>query len=74
MLDHGHHSIEVRQAPYEAFNAYMDESNKTKAWGVSTVSSWYKNRAGRAAQTWPLGLLDYWKLTEGFTPEPYDFS
>jgi 4-hydroxyacetophenone monooxygenase len=74
MLDHGHQRIEVRQAPYEAFNAYMDESNKTKAWGVSTVSSWYKNRAGRAAQTWPLGLLDYWKLTEGFTPEPYDFS
>jgi 4-hydroxyacetophenone monooxygenase len=74
MLAHGHQTIDVRQAPYEAFNAYMDESNKTKAWGVSSVSSWYKNRAGRAAQTWPLSLLDYWKLTEGFTPEPYDFS
>lgn len=74
MLRDGHRSIDVRPEPYDAYNAYIDQGNTTKAWAVAPVSSWYKNSAGRAAQTWPFGLLEYWKLTSGFDPEPYDFS
>ena len=72
-LGAGHRCIEVRPEPYESYNAWIDRGNTTKAWAVSSVSSWYKNNAGRAAQTWPFGLLDYWNLTSGFAPEPYRF-
>ena len=74
MLGNGHRTINTRKGPYEAYNAYIDKGNTTKAWAVASVSSWYKNSAGRAAQTWPFGLLEYWKLTAEFTPEPYQFS
>ena len=74
MLSHGHRSIDVRHAPYEAYNAYIDQGNTTKAWAVTSVSSWYKNKAGRAAQTWPFGLAEYWNLTASFDPNPYSFS
>ena len=74
MFATGRRRIEARTEAYEAFNAYIDQGNTTKAWAVDSVNSWYKNKAGRAAQTWPYGLLDYWKLTCDFSPEPYRLS
>ncbi|MBN9410484.1 MAG: NAD(P)-binding domain-containing protein [Burkholderiales bacterium] len=74
MLSHGHRAIDVQPGPYVDYNAWIDQGNTTKAWAVASVSSWYKNRAGRAAQTWPFGLLDYWNLTSGFDAAPYRFS
>lgn len=74
MLSQGHRRIDARPGPYEAYNAYIDQGNTTKAWAVTSVSSWYKNSAGRAAQTWPFGLAEYWNLTAGFDPQPYSFS
>lgn len=74
MLSHGYRSIDVQSAPYLAYNAYIDQGNTTKAWAVASVSNWYKNKAGRAAQTWPFGLAEYWHQTTGFDPAPYNFS
>lgn len=74
MVKNGQRTIDAQPGPYEAYNAYIDQGNTTKAWAVASVNSWYKNRAGRAAQTWPFGLADYWNLTAGFDPAPYHFS
>lgn len=74
MLDNGHRAIDVQSAPYQAYNAWIDQGNTTKAWAVTSVSSWYKNQAGRAAQTWPFGLTEYWNLTASFNPQPYSFT
>lgn len=64
LLAGGYASMEVQQAPFDAYNKRVDEGNLTKAWGVAKVSSWYRNRFGRASQTWPFSLLEYWRLTE----------
>lgn len=64
LLAGGYAAMDVRQAPFDAFNARVDAGNLTKAWGVAKTTSWYKNRFGRASQTWPFSLLEYWRLTE----------
>jgi 4-hydroxyacetophenone monooxygenase len=57
-------AMDVRKGPFDAFNERVDAGNLTKAWGVAKTTSWYKNRFGRASQTWPFSLLEYWRLTE----------
>jgi 4-hydroxyacetophenone monooxygenase len=64
LLAGGYAAMDVRPGPFDAFNKRVDAGNLTKAWGVAKVSSWYKNRFGRASQTWPFSLLEYWRLTE----------
>jgi 4-hydroxyacetophenone monooxygenase len=73
LLKGGHAAMDVRQAPFDRFNARIDAGNLTKAWGTAKVSSWYKNRFGRASQTWPFSLLEYWKLTEKVEFADYEF-
>lgn len=68
LVTHGFRSVDCREEPYHAYNAYIDRGNETKAWGVASTTSWYKNSKGRASQTWPFGLNDYWKLTSDFEP------
>jgi 4-hydroxyacetophenone monooxygenase len=65
-------SMDVRQAPFDEFNRRVDAGNLTKAWGVAKVSSWYRNRFGRASQTWPFSLLEYWRITERANLADYD--
>jgi 4-hydroxyacetophenone monooxygenase len=65
-------SMDVRQAPFDEFNRRVDAGNLTKAWGVAKVSSWYRNRFGRASQTWPFSLLEYWRITEHANLADYD--
>ncbi|MFC5507789.1 flavin-containing monooxygenase [Bosea massiliensis] len=64
MLAKGYSAIDCRMEPFEAFNRRVDAENLTKSWGVATVSSWYRNAAGRASQTWPFSLLEYWRVTQ----------
>lgn len=64
LLSGGYAAMDVRQAPFDAFNERVDAGNLTKAWGIAKTTSWYKNRFGRASQTWPFSLLEYWRLTE----------
>ena len=74
LLSHRLAALDCLSAPFEAYNRWVDEGNLTKAWGVARTSSWYKNSAGRASQTWPFGLLDYWQLTAQFKPSDYHFT
>lgn len=72
LLRGGYAAMDVRQAPFDEFNRRVDAENLTKAWGVAKVSSWYRNRFGRASQTWPFSLLEYWRLTERANLADYD--
>ena len=71
VLSHGMQAVDCRPEPYARYNAYIDKGNETKAWAVANTSSWYKNKSGRAAQTWPFGMLEYWGLTSTFKPEDH---
>jgi 4-hydroxyacetophenone monooxygenase len=64
LLASGSAAMDVRQAPFDAYNERVDAGNLTKAWGVAKTTSWYRNKFGRASQTWPFSLLEYWRLTE----------
>jgi 4-hydroxyacetophenone monooxygenase len=72
LLADGYAAMDVRQAPFDTFNERVDAGNLTKAWGVAETSSWYKNRFGRASQTWPFSLLEYWQLTEKVDLSDYE--
>ncbi|MDR7096023.1 flavin-containing monooxygenase [Hydrogenophaga laconesensis] len=72
LIDHQLGALDCKLAPFNAYNQYVDEGNLTKAWGVARTSSWYKNAAGRASQTWPFGLLDYWTLTSEVKFDDYE--
>lgn len=56
-------SLDIRSDIHDAFNERVDQGNKSMAWGVATVNSWYRNDSGRVAQNWPFSLLEYWELT-----------
>lgn len=71
VLGQGHKTVDCRPEPYVHYNAWIDQGNQTKAWAVAKTSSWYKNKSGRAAQTWPFGMLEYWNLTARFKPEDH---
>lgn len=72
LVDHRLGALDCKREPFDAYNRYVDQGNLTKAWGVARTTSWYKNSAGRASQTWPFGLLDYWKLTSEVRFEDYE--
>lgn len=72
LLAGGYAAMDVRKAPFDAFNERVDAGNLTKAWGVAKTTSWYKNRFGRASQTWPFSLLEYWRLTEKANISDYE--
>ena len=74
VLSTGHKAVDCKPGPYERYNEYIDRGNETKAWAVAKTSSWYKNKSGRAAQTWPFGMLEYWNLTAAFKPEDHVLS
>lgn len=64
-------TLECRQEVYDSYNTYVDEGNSQMAWGVSKVSSWYKNRHGRVAQNWPFSLIEFWERTRNPVAEDY---
>ncbi|OZM79288.1 NAD(P)/FAD-dependent oxidoreductase [Pseudonocardia sp. MH-G8] len=68
VLTGGHRAIDTRSTAYDAFAESVDRENRSKAWGASGVSSWYKNDRGRVTQNWPFPLLTYWQLTR--EPDP----
>jgi 4-hydroxyacetophenone monooxygenase len=71
-LGSGHRAIEVRKDVHDEFNERVDRGNRGMAWGVSGVSTWYKNEHGHVAQNWPFTLLEYWQRTR--EPNADDFE
>ena len=66
-------ALDCKEAPFASYNAWVDAGNLKRAWGAAGTNSWYKNSSGRASQTWPYGLLDYWNVTAKFQAEDYEY-
>ncbi|WP_261566031.1 flavin-containing monooxygenase [Frankia gtarii] len=74
-LLHEHHrqAMDVRKTVHDDYNKRVDEATDQRAWGVSTVNTWYRNERGRIAQNWPFNLHEYWRLTRTPNADDYDF-
>jgi 4-hydroxyacetophenone monooxygenase len=72
LLHKGDAALEPKGDVHDAFNRKVDEGNRAMAWGVPSVSSWYKSASGRVSQNWPFALVDYWEATRA--PNPADFE
>ena len=72
LLDRGVVSLDCRPDVHDEYNELIDQANRLRTWGFSSVSSWYKNEFGRSAQNWPFTSLEYWEQTR--RPNPADFQ
>lgn len=72
LLEGGHRALDCRSDVHDAYNVRIDEANRLRAWGASSVNSWYKNSLGRVAQNWPFALLEYWQQTRRADPSDYE--
>jgi 4-hydroxyacetophenone monooxygenase len=63
LLAGGHRAVDCRAEVHDAYNVMIDAANRQRAWGVSAVSTWYKNALGRVSQNWPFTLMEYWERT-----------
>jgi 4-hydroxyacetophenone monooxygenase len=73
LLEDGHKAIDCKKEVHDAYNERIDKANLQRAWGVSSVNSWYKNEKGRVAQNWPFNLIEYWQQTREPNPADYVF-
>lgn len=72
LLCTGYNAMDCRTDVHDAYNARIDEGNALRAWGASSVNSWYKNEKGHVTQNWPFSLLEYWRQTR--EPDPSDYE
>lgn len=72
LLERGARALEPTEEAHAASNAHVDEGNLRRAWGVSSVNSWYKNATGRSAQNWPFSLSEYWERTREVDLDEYE--
>ncbi len=73
LLENGYKALDCKEAPFLDYNEWIDAGNLKRSWGSPRGKGWYKNKKGRASQTWPYGMLDYWNLTGDFKPGAYEF-
>ena len=73
LLATDHRSLDVRTDVYDKYNEEVDAANAMRAWGWSSVSTWYKNTFGRSAQNWPFTVLEFWHRTRHIDAGDYDW-
>jgi len=74
LIERGGGSLAVKQQVHDDYNQRIDEGNLQMAWGVSNVSSWYKNATGRTAQNWPFTMLEFWQQTREVNELDYTWT
>lgn len=74
LIERGSQSMTVKDDVHDAYNDRVDAENLRMAWGVSGVSSWYKNATGRTAQNWPFTMLEYWQQTRDVDADDYEWT
>jgi 4-hydroxyacetophenone monooxygenase len=73
VVERGRNALDVRADVHDEFNEWVDQGNAERAWGFSSVSSWFINEKGRTAQNWPFSALEYWRRTRALDPAEYEF-
>ncbi len=63
--------VEVREEPFEAYNAKVDAEHDQMVWTHPGVNNWYRNAAGRVVTNSPWRLSAYRNFTADFDPEDY---
>jgi 4-hydroxyacetophenone monooxygenase len=63
--------VEVREEPFEAYNARVDAEHAQLVWTHPGVKNWYRNASGRVVTNSPWRLCEYRNLTAEFDPEEY---
>ncbi len=71
LIEGDHRAIDCKRDIHDAYNERIDAANRLRAWGASTVNSWYKNEKGHVTQNWPFNLIEYWQQTR--EPDPADY-
>jgi 4-hydroxyacetophenone monooxygenase len=66
--------MDVKPEVLHRFTERVDEANLLRAWGFSTVNSWYKNSKGRATQNFPFSTSELWQRTREVTLSDYVFD
>lgn len=68
------HSVDTTEQALEGFVQLMDTANAERAWGIDSVSNWYKGATGVVTQNWPLSLASYWHLTQDLEEGAHQFN
>jgi 4-hydroxyacetophenone monooxygenase len=71
LIETGSRAIEVREAPYLAYNERVDAAHRRMVWAHPGVGNWYKNKRGRVVMNSPWRLVDYRNMTAEFDPKEY---
>ena len=72
LLEDGRTTLDVKDDVCRLYNERVDETNSRRAWGYSSVRSWYKNAEGRVTQNYPFTIAEYWQRTDRFDKENYE--
>ena len=67
-------ALEVKTAPFEAYNARLDAALSEMSWSHTGVTNWYKNSKGRVVMNSPWRLVDYRNMLATFEPAEYWFA
>ncbi|OLT16440.1 hypothetical protein BJF78_14270 [Pseudonocardia sp. CNS-139] len=71
LLESGSRSIEVRADVAQAYAERLEAASAQRAWGFSTVRSWYRNSRGRSTQLWPFSAMELWQRTRRVDPADF---
>lgn len=74
LLEGGHHSLDVKPAVHDSYNAEVDRLHAGMVWTHPGLTNWYRNPAGRVFAILPYRLIDYWQMTSEFEPDEYTFA
>ncbi len=74
VIERGAASIEVREEPFEEYNARVDEAHRGMVWNHGGVSNWYKNKKGRVVMNSPWRLIDYRNMTAEIDTSDFVFE
>ena len=71
MIENQWGELEVRQEPFEDYNAKVDAEHRNMVWSHPGVTSWYKNRKGRVVMNSPWRLAVYRQFTSDIDLSEY---
>jgi 4-hydroxyacetophenone monooxygenase len=67
-------TMDIKQEVFNGFAERVDAANRLRAWGFSTVNSWYKNSKGRTTQNYPFSTYEFWQRTREVNLSDYVFD